>query len=594
MNKYDASLNLDERNNLSVLIKMIRPNSKILEVGPATGRLTKYLKEFMSCDVTIVEIDEEAYKIASQYSSLSILGDIESFEWTKELSGQKFDYIIFSDVLEHLKYPDRTLVKVKDFLKEEGRLLISIPNVSHNSVIADLLFDRFDYQNIGILDNTHLKYFTYGSAKDMLTQCGYSIEKDDCIRVARPIEFQNSIDKLPDEIIRYLYARPTGNVYQIILCCTKTTYFEEHFQELDIVKNFNNTYSAFSKSNLYIDCGYGYSETTRITAENEGLDQHCSFTFDLIKFRNIQKIRWDPTEGLCCKCKINTISSDGIVTSIMPKNIHIHNDEFDEFLTTDPYFEILGDFTDATFLKLDVTLEILGVEDAVNKLNFILYSKDNEIINLHNRLNEVNSNEAEKLKEVLVKRDEDISKLNEYINKKEVAINNYIDTKEREINNQNKYLDEMKIEIDKLNKYIDEVTRYARQKDNIIDEMVVTTNELEKCFAENTITINVMKINVENLNKELKSVTEYARQKEKELESVTEYAGQKDKELKEKNSDLALLAKVIEEKETIIEQFSKNEFDLKNNLLLLKLELDKIKSTKWWKFINSIKRRMKR
>lgn len=73
----------------------------------------------------------------------------------------KFDYIIFGDVLEHLKYPYSLLEKFKNYLSEKGKFIISLPNVAHACVKSNLLIDNFNYTKYGILDDTHLRFFTY-------------------------------------------------------------------------------------------------------------------------------------------------------------------------------------------------------------------------------------------------------------------------------------------------------------------------------------------------------------------------------------------------------------------------------------------------
>ena len=102
MGNYDFSLDLESVNTMSVINGWIKEGSRILEFGPANGRLTKYLKEEKNCQMTIVEIDGETGREASAFAEKAYLGeegDIEKFKWTAET--EPFDYIIFADVLEH-------------------------------------------------------------------------------------------------------------------------------------------------------------------------------------------------------------------------------------------------------------------------------------------------------------------------------------------------------------------------------------------------------------------------------------------------------------------------------------------------------------
>ncbi|EFM39204.1 methyltransferase domain protein [[Eubacterium] yurii subsp. margaretiae ATCC 43715] len=160
--KYDEKLDLYSWNSQTIIIEKIKPNSSVLEFGCANGRLTKHLNKEMGCKVTIVEIDEGSGKEASKYAKECFLGNergnIEKYYWSE--INEKFDYIVFADVLEHLYSPDKVLEQCKKVLKEDGLILISIPNVANYSIINQLLKGEFNYTEVGLLDNTHLRFFT--------------------------------------------------------------------------------------------------------------------------------------------------------------------------------------------------------------------------------------------------------------------------------------------------------------------------------------------------------------------------------------------------------------------------------------------------
>ena len=101
-NKYDTSITLEENSSLTYMLKNIEPGTTVLEFGPATGYMTKYLKEELGCKVYIVEIDEDACKRASAYAQEAICGSAEDLQWYEKFQDIRFDYITFADVLEHL------------------------------------------------------------------------------------------------------------------------------------------------------------------------------------------------------------------------------------------------------------------------------------------------------------------------------------------------------------------------------------------------------------------------------------------------------------------------------------------------------------
>lgn len=223
VDKYDFELDMISDNSNSLILREIKANSSILEFGPAHGRMTKYLKETLNCKISIVEIDEEAGKQASLFSELSFVGNevgnIEKYIWLTELTNKnsKFDYIIFADVLEHLYDPWKVLSSVKPLLKDEGSVLISIPNVAHNSVIIDLLNNKFEYREFGLLDNTHIRFFTHKSLLEMVQRASFRVEKMLSARNAvENTEFKNSFSDVPPEVSKFLKKRSFGDMYQFV------------------------------------------------------------------------------------------------------------------------------------------------------------------------------------------------------------------------------------------------------------------------------------------------------------------------------------------------------------------------------------------
>lgn len=217
MGKYDFDLELYEDNPLAWIADRVAVSSRVLEFGSADGRLTRYLKENKNCLVDIVEIDEESGKKAALYANRAFVGsgegDIEKYCWL--LDGEKYDFIIFADVLEHLLHPWEVVKKCKKALVPQGQILASVPNIAHNSIIIDLINDRFTYHPTGLLDNTHLRFFTRESFTKMVQSEGFTVveEASALIRVGE-CEIQNTYADVPKEVFKFLVARPEGNIYQ--------------------------------------------------------------------------------------------------------------------------------------------------------------------------------------------------------------------------------------------------------------------------------------------------------------------------------------------------------------------------------------------
>ena len=148
-------------------------SERVLEIGCGTGATLGWLKEIGRCKETFgVELVEEASQIAETVVDRVILADIE--EETIDLPEQYFNLILCLDVLEHMKNPWRILrMLVQRWLVPGGIIIVSIPNLRYRKVLIDLLIHSlFEYQDAGILDRTHLRFFTKHSAISLLRSSG--------------------------------------------------------------------------------------------------------------------------------------------------------------------------------------------------------------------------------------------------------------------------------------------------------------------------------------------------------------------------------------------------------------------------------------
>lgn len=301
MGKYDFSLDLNTRNSLSVILNYIEKNSKVLEFGCANGRMTKYMKEELNCEVDIVEIDYEAGIEAAQYANLTCLGktegNIENYYWYDALRNNKYDYIIFADVLEHLYHPARVLRKCSDLLKDEGKILTSIPNIAHNSIIIGLINDKFTYTDVGLLDNTHIRFFTEESFISMINSIGLTVTAEDVlIREVGTIEIFTDYSMINKAIQRALKSRKRANVYQYIFELQKKLAKYNEPNLINIESELPYTCECFIQE----DYDEFYNETKKITHRmfcREGDIKRIEF--DLRRFLHIKNIRLDPLDTNC-------------------------------------------------------------------------------------------------------------------------------------------------------------------------------------------------------------------------------------------------------------------------------------------------------
>ncbi len=149
--------------------------SRILDLGCGSGALGALLKQQGAREVVGIELDEEAAGRARQRLDEVIVTDLDRLD-ALPFSPATFDVAICADVLEHLADPWHTLAMVANVLVPGGLLVASIPNIRHESVVLGLLAEgRFGYDDEGILDRTHLRFFTLTGVRALIEGAGFEI-----------------------------------------------------------------------------------------------------------------------------------------------------------------------------------------------------------------------------------------------------------------------------------------------------------------------------------------------------------------------------------------------------------------------------------
>lgn len=158
------------RADLIALLPSIR--GRFLEVGCGEGATLEYVRSKGADYVAGIDSNSAAIAAANRKGlDRAIVADIEKDELP--FGEKEFDCIVLADVLEHLYDPWSVLRKLRSRLKDDGRMLLSIPNVKHYSVLGPLVFrDEWSYSDIGILDSSHLRFFTLREIKKLLAGAG--------------------------------------------------------------------------------------------------------------------------------------------------------------------------------------------------------------------------------------------------------------------------------------------------------------------------------------------------------------------------------------------------------------------------------------
>jgi 2-polyprenyl-3-methyl-5-hydroxy-6-metoxy-1,4-benzoquinol methylase len=165
---------LDRYSRNRIFVDEARRSRNVLECGCSNGFLSRLIAAHGGPRVVGIEREREAAGEARAHCDRVLELDLNGDDWPEQV-GERFDLVTFGDVLEHLVDPVRTLRQASGLLDAGGRVLVSLPNVVHWTVRAKVLLGRFDYQAGGILDVTHLRFFTRDSAAAMIRQAGYEV-----------------------------------------------------------------------------------------------------------------------------------------------------------------------------------------------------------------------------------------------------------------------------------------------------------------------------------------------------------------------------------------------------------------------------------
>ncbi len=224
---------LDHNHSHSKIVQRIPRYAQVLELGCSTGAMSRLMKEHCQAHVFGVEKDAQAAWQAQRYCDYVFTEDLDDPNSLDALQFEKFDVITLVDVLEHLQHPQALLERLHPLMMDESVILLSVPNVAHTSVRLELLTGDFRYEEAGILDSTHLKFFTLNSLKALIERSGFVINEVDYTYhdmpdsvIARYLR-QVGVEATP-RVLEYFH-KPEAVAYQFIISIslpppvTKTT-----------------------------------------------------------------------------------------------------------------------------------------------------------------------------------------------------------------------------------------------------------------------------------------------------------------------------------------------------------------------------------
>jgi glycosyltransferase involved in cell wall biosynthesis/2-polyprenyl-3-methyl-5-hydroxy-6-metoxy-1,4-benzoquinol methylase len=211
----------NENSSISKIARLVGHDRTVLDVGCAHGYLAEVLRA-QGCRVVGIERDPEDAARARQHCEEVVVTDLDTPAWADALGGRRFDVIVFADVLEHLRDPAAVVRRARDLLHpERGVIVASIPNVAHVSVRLELFLGSFRRETLGILDATHLHFYTRESLEEMLAGAGVAVERWDCTTndVADPVvaEYLARAGVPDTPALRDAFGRFEARAYQFVI-----------------------------------------------------------------------------------------------------------------------------------------------------------------------------------------------------------------------------------------------------------------------------------------------------------------------------------------------------------------------------------------
>jgi 2-polyprenyl-3-methyl-5-hydroxy-6-metoxy-1,4-benzoquinol methylase len=185
---------------ISALIKSLPPQSKVLDIGTATGMLARKTETKSLRFFGIEAVREWAETASPFYENLWIC----TFEDAPEEVLRDYNAIVLGDVLEHMATPEMALKKLEGLQSSGCKFIISVPNIANFWVRLNLLMGRFDYADRGIMDRTHLRFFTRKTLRDMVQGTGLEI-------------LSIQVTPIPLELVSSFFRTPLGSFFHAAL-----------------------------------------------------------------------------------------------------------------------------------------------------------------------------------------------------------------------------------------------------------------------------------------------------------------------------------------------------------------------------------------
>jgi 2-polyprenyl-3-methyl-5-hydroxy-6-metoxy-1,4-benzoquinol methylase len=239
------------------VVRMTGSNKRVLELGAGPGSIARILQNQGNCRVTAIEIDAVSIEKLAHFCENIYQCDLNDDKWTSLVSSNgEFQVVVAADVLEHLYHPEETLRAMGTLVGSDGYVVVSLPNIGHNGVIACMIQGDFAYGDVGLLDKTHLRFFGVKSIQRLFDEAGFTIlEAEFVVRKPERTEFADFWRQLPAQQKRFLSGNHYGAIYQVVIKAKPALPYEQSLKlcELPVPTAFKDQFDGMTLSGAMVE-----------------------------------------------------------------------------------------------------------------------------------------------------------------------------------------------------------------------------------------------------------------------------------------------------------------------------------------------------
>lgn len=214
---YDRIADSEAGDSLGKIFRRISRPSRILDVGVGCGALGQMVQMRGVGTIDGIDFDRLMLERARPYYQDLFEADIDAVDPCLVVGARRYDVIVVADVIEHLRFPSRAVKLLSKLLLDGGKMLFSVPNVTYLGVLCELASGKFCYRNEGLLDKTHLRFFSHDSLHEMIADAELMVTHEDTVQM--PLSLSEFKDYDPHVFLNMdrVGSMPHALAYQFIV-----------------------------------------------------------------------------------------------------------------------------------------------------------------------------------------------------------------------------------------------------------------------------------------------------------------------------------------------------------------------------------------